>query len=292
MNKSLIKGYIFIILSAVIFGTMPLMAKHIYASGANSLTLVLLRNLLSLPAMALLATAGGKSLKITPKALPSLALTGLMGSCITPILLFSSYNFMPSGAATVFHFIYPAAVFIAEFIFLKKKLKLGNLLSLVLCIIGVCMFYAPGQKITPTGSALALLSGITYAIYVVLLSEFRYKEITGFLFGFYLALTNSIVMLVVLVASNQLMLPGTLTGWILAFVFAIIVNVCAVILFQKGTFLTGGTRASILSTFEPVTSVVVGVLFLGEVVGVSTIAGTILVILSSILIAIFDMKKE
>ena len=292
MNKSLIKGYIFIILSAVIFGTMPLMAKHIYASGANSLTLVLLRNLLSLPAMALLATAGGKSLKITPKALPSLALTGLMGSCITPILLFSSYNFMPSGAATVFHFIYPAAVFIAEFIFLRKKLKLGNLLSLVLCIVGISMFYTPGQKITPMGSALALLSGITYAIYVVLVSEFKYKEITGFLFGFYLALTNSIVMLVVLLITKQLSLPTTLVGWILSVVFAMIVNVCAVILFQKGTFLTGGTRASILSTFEPVTSVVVGVIFLGESIGLSTFTGTVLVILSSILIAVFDMKKE
>ena len=291
MNKSLIKGYIYIILSAVIFGTMPLMAKHIYASGANSLTLVLMRNLLSLPAMAILATAGGKSLKINKKALPSLVLTGLMGSCITPVLLFTSYNFMSTGAATVFHFIYPAAVFVAEFIFLKKKLKTGNLLSLVICIIGICLFYTPGQKITVWGSTLALLSGITYAIYVVLLAEFKYKEISGFLFGFYLALSNSIILLVILLATNQLMLPATLSGWILSIVFAFVVNVCGVILFQKGTFLTGGTRASILSTFEPVTSVVVGIAFLSESAGIATIIGTILVILSSILIAVSDMKK-
>ena len=164
-------------------------------------------------------------------------------------------------------------------------------MSLVICIIGICLFYTPGQRITVWGSTLALLSGITYAIYVVLLAEFKYKEITGFLFGFYLALSNSIIMLVILLATNQLMLPATLSGWILSIVFAFVVNVCGVILFQKGTFLTGGTRASILSTFEPVTSVVVGIAFLSESAGVATIIGTILVILSSILIAVSDMKK-
>lgn len=291
MNKKLIKGYILVILSAVIFGTMPLMAKHIYASGVNSLTLVFLRNILSLPVMALLAKLGGKSLKINKKALPPISLIALMGSCVTPILLFSSYNFIPSGTATVFHFIYPAVVFMAEFVFLKKKIKSASALSIVLCIVGICMFYAPGQKLGVTGSALALLSGVTYAIYIVLLSEFKYKEITGFVFGFYLSAVCSIVMLLILLLSGKLMLPATLSGWILSFVFAIAVNVGAVILFQKGTFLTGGTIASVLSTFEPITSVLVGIAFLGESAGASTIIGTILVIFAGILITLSDMKK-
>ncbi len=39
-HKYLLKGYIFVILSALIFGLMPLMAKFIYAEGVNSITLV------------------------------------------------------------------------------------------------------------------------------------------------------------------------------------------------------------------------------------------------------------
>ncbi len=39
-KKSLIKGYIFVIMSALIFGLMPLMAKFIYAEGVNPPTLV------------------------------------------------------------------------------------------------------------------------------------------------------------------------------------------------------------------------------------------------------------
>ena len=51
----MLKGYLFIIASAVIFGTMPLMASGIYDQGVNPMTLVLLRNLLSLPVLALMA---------------------------------------------------------------------------------------------------------------------------------------------------------------------------------------------------------------------------------------------
>lgn len=35
MQNKMVKGYIFSILSAVIYGLMPLMAKHIYNEGAT-----------------------------------------------------------------------------------------------------------------------------------------------------------------------------------------------------------------------------------------------------------------
>ena len=47
MEKRLLKGYILTIISAVIYGFMPLMAKSIYAEGVNALSLVFLRNALA-----------------------------------------------------------------------------------------------------------------------------------------------------------------------------------------------------------------------------------------------------
>ena len=46
------KGYLYAMLSAVIYGCMPLMAKYIYAEGVTPTTLVFLRNLLALPSLA------------------------------------------------------------------------------------------------------------------------------------------------------------------------------------------------------------------------------------------------
>ena len=55
MRYNIIKGYVFVIASAIIFGCMSLGAKIIYADGVNALSLVFLRNSLALPALALLA---------------------------------------------------------------------------------------------------------------------------------------------------------------------------------------------------------------------------------------------
>ena len=45
-------GYLCVILSAVIFGCMPLGANLLYAQGVTPMSLVFLRNLLSLPVLA------------------------------------------------------------------------------------------------------------------------------------------------------------------------------------------------------------------------------------------------
>ena len=120
-NKKILRGYLFVILSAVIFGLMPLMAKFIYAEGVNPPTLVLLRNAVSVPVLAMLAGLTGKSLRIPAKALPGMVVIALLGCCVTPLLLFSSYRHIPSGAATVLHFVYPAVVVVGEILFLKTR---------------------------------------------------------------------------------------------------------------------------------------------------------------------------
>ena len=76
----------------------------------------------------------------------------------------------------------------------------------------------------------------------------------------------------------------------LAFFVACAISVCAVVLFQHGTFLIGGQRAAILSTFEPITSLVVGAIVFHEVIGARTLIGSFLVVLAAIMIAVFDMR--
>ena len=83
----MIRGYLAVILSAVLYGCMPLMAKLIYADGVNQFTLVFLRNFLALPVVGVMAYMQNKTLKLPKKMLPKVCLTSMLGSCITPILL-------------------------------------------------------------------------------------------------------------------------------------------------------------------------------------------------------------
>ena len=290
-NQKILQGYVCIILSAVIFGLMPLMASVIYADGVNSITLAFLRNLLSLPALAVMAYCNKGNIRMSIKALPRMSFIALMGCCLTPLLLFSSYNYVESGTATVFHFIYPAMVVLGEFIILKSQKNRKHLLCVLICMAGIALFYSPGHAPDLRGSLYALSSGITYAIYVIALSTYKHEKGSVFGFSFCVSSIASVLLLLVCLLTRQLALPQSPLGWLLSLGFACIVNAGAVTLFQRGTFLIGGSRASILSTFEPITGVFVGILVFRESVSPFTLIGTALVIAAGVLIALFDVKK-
>ena len=292
MEIKTLKGCIFAVISAVIYGCMPLMAKYIYADGVTSLTLVFLRNLFALIPLAVLAYRERKTLKIPLSVLPAVGFMSLLGVCLTPVLLFSSYNYIPSGLSTVLHFAYPTFVVLAEILFMRQKARLSSILSVVLCTVGIAMFYTPQQDFNLTGSALALLSAVAFAGYVVLLSHFDCSKLSGFSLTFYTTLIGGVATFCICIATNQLSLPTTAFGWGLSILFSLLVTLGAVVLFQKSTLLIGGECSSILSTLEPITSLLLGVIIFSEPFGLLTLLGTALVLAASIITVFFKMVKK
>ena len=287
----MIIGYIFAILSAIIYGCMPIMAKYIYADGVNALTLVFLRNFLALPVLAILAFSN-KKCKHTKRSIFMSIVPALFGCALTPILLFSSYNYLDSGVSTVFHFTYPALVLLISVIFLRNKPKPITLIGVALCFAGILLFFDPTKTPSAIGTILALGSGVTFAIYITMLPSVQKPDFNGFTFCFYIALWSSIITFIICLISGKLALPSTLVGWGLCALFSLLVTVGAVFLFQQGTMIIGGVNTSILSTLEPITSVVIGIIFLSEPLKIGSIIGVVLVITSSILIAVADFKKK
>lgn len=192
----------------------------------------------------------------------------------------------------MFHFVYPAIVVLIGLIFLRKKFGVKTLVAVLICVAGICLFYNPAEPLDWTGCILALTSGVTYAVYVVLLSVFRNQEVSGFKLCFYISVVCSTVMLAVCLLMRKLTLPTDITGWLLCILLALAVNVGAAVMFQQGTFYIGGERASVLSTVEPLTGVVVGMLAFDEKVTVFTGIGSALVIVACVLIAAADRKKK
>lgn len=287
--KPTIKGYLFVIISAIVYGCMPLGAKIIYADGVNAMSLVLYRNLLAIPIMALLVKLQGDQLRVTKQELGKVTILSLLGACVTPLMLFLSYNYISSGTATTFHFIYPAAVVLGGIAFFKEKVRIPALLCVVLCTVGACLFYTPEQHIDPFGSALALLSGVVYAAYILLLSRSGLQKMSGFKLSMYMSLVCSAVMLIVCLALGALTFPGSLKGWVACTAFSLVLCIGAVYLFQQGAFLIGSQRAAILSTFEPITSLIVGVAVFKEALTVRSVFGAVLIIAATVGISLFDI---
>jgi drug/metabolite transporter (DMT)-like permease len=284
------KGIVYVILSAVLFGCMPLFAKNIYANGGNAVLLTLMRSMISLPVLFLLMWYKEGNCLISPKKLKQIVILSL-GFVSTPILLLTSYHFISSGMATTIHFVYPVFVLIGCFIFFKDVPNRVKTFCIVLCTLGIFLFYTPGQTGNATGILLAFASGITYAFYIIYLDKSGLSSIKPFTLGFYLALVSSIELVIYAVLTNSLNHSLTARGWVLSILFSLVITVGASISFQIGVKEVGSQRASILSTFEPITSIIIGVFIFSESFGVKIVLGVVMILIAVVLLTIFDRKQ-
>lgn len=292
MNRT-VKGYLYTILSAVIFGCIPIAAKITYANGLNSMSLVFFRNLLAVPILYGITKMKGESLRLSSKSeVKQIVILALLSACITPLLLFSSYSYIPAGTSTTFHFIYPAMTILGGVLLFRQKVTRGQVLCVLLCTFGITLFYTPGQPLDPFGSAIALCSGVTYALYILFLDHFPLKSISRFKLSMYISCICSVVMLPFCLVTGNFSLPGNLLCWVICILLAVLAGAGASVLFQLGTQLIGGQRSSILSTFEPITSIVLGVLAFHEPLTWRNAAGTVCVLAATALIAVLDAKAK
>ena len=286
------KACVYIIMSAVIFGCMPLMAKNIYAQGVNAISLVLLRNVLALPVLYFLLRARKIDVRPTRRMLKRIVLLGLYGSVLTPALLFSSYNYISSGMATTLHFVYPVFVLLGCAVFYHDKIGRIKGCCVLLCSAGMLFFYTPGENAQFFGMALAVISGITYAAYIVYLDKSGLGKENPFQIGFGMAVVCSLLLGTGVTLTGNLTLPASFFAWALCLFFAVAIMVGAVVLFQMGTAVIGPQRAAILSTFEPITGITVGILVFREPFGLKTALGSMLIIAAVVMLTVFDKKAS
>ena len=138
-------------------------------------------------------------------------------------------------------FAYPVFVVLGG-LALRERVQKKALFCAVLCSLGILLLIAPSGAVDPLGVALALTSGVTYAVYILLLAHFRLQEGMGFRMTFYMALISAVCMFFLCLFSHQLCLPQTLAGWLAALAFSLTICIGAVMLFQMGTFLIGAQR--------------------------------------------------
>lgn len=282
-------GFLLVVVSAVLFGTMPFFAKQIYVMGGNSLTLCVHRFLFSLPFLyAILRFSLKIDLRITKKQLIKVIILS-QGCAGTPVLLFSSYNYISSGMATTIHFVYPILVLLGCVLIYREKLTKKKGLCSILCLLGIMSFYSPGESGSLLGVVLAFLSGVTYAFYILYYSRSGLTEMNAYKLSFYISAVSSAEVFLIALFSKEMIYTLPIKAWGLSVGFAFMVSVVATVSFQMGTRLIGPEKSSMLSTFEPLTSVIAGAAIFGEKLTVKSAVGIVCILCAVILIA---MKEK
>lgn len=287
-----IKGIIFTIISAFVFGFTPILAKITYSGGNNAITLTFLRALLGLPFLYIGMRKNKTSIKISKSEFFKFILLSFLGIGITTISLYESYNYISVGMATTLHFVYPSVVYFICILFFKEKITLKKLLALFFSTIGIVMLVDKMVGGSMFGIFLATLSGVTYGLFLVYLDKSIFKHMDPFKCTFFISLFNVVGIFFFGRITGNLTFGLTYSAWLITILISFLTSVFGNAFLQLGVKYCGATTVSILCTFEPITSVVLGIFFLNESLTILKFLGCFCIILAVILLSINNKTRK
>lgn len=289
MNKRYF-GMLAAALSAIIFGIAPILASLAYAHGSNSVVISCFRPLLSLPILAVIMAVKRVSFRLTGREALMLVITGVAGSGATSMLLYGSYSLIPVGMATAIHFIYPALVALASCVFFKTRLPALKIAAVAFSVAGAALFFT-GGGMSLAGILLALLSGVSYTFFIMMVERSCLKGLDVFKRTFYICFVGALTAAVFGIATGNFdvaAMDGV--AWGITAIISVMVTVGAFVLFQVGITLSGAPTAAILSTLEPIVGVALGFIVLNEQLTAFKLAACALIIAAVLLVGLAERR--
>ncbi len=276
------KGMILSITSAICFGLVPLFTKIVLSMNYDVIAIGFFRFLGLGIFSACMIKIKKVPLKLDVSILPSIALDSFF-QVLTLILLSTSYLFIPTGNATSLHFMYPIFVFLILYFYYKNHFSRVQWIALILSILGILFFIDFGNMNNGIGMLIAIVSGLTYAIYMVILDKQGLAALNPFVLAFYACIMEVIVLGIIGIASGSFSV--TVNGLAIVSLIALsALSIGGTLLLQVGTRLIGSGMASLFCLFEPLTSLFCGWFLLKDPILVTNILGCILIFASIFLI--------
>jgi drug/metabolite transporter (DMT)-like permease len=286
MNR--LAGILLIAVSAASFGTLAIIGRYAYAEGIDTFTLLFLRFGISALLLCGLLLARREGVP-RGKTLALLVGMGAIGYVGQSFCYLTAIKYASAGLVALLLYLYPTFVVILTLLFLKGKISWITLLALVLATLGAALTANPqgGQW---TGILLALTAALIYAVYIIVgagvmqkVSAVQSSTIifasAGLVFG---ALT----------AINGPHWPVTARGWLVVGAIVLIATVIPVVAFLAGLKRIGPADASMLSTLEPVVTVLLAALLFGEILRPVTLLGGGLILAAVLLLTYRELQQS
>lgn len=289
------RGIILIIISATFFGFMPIWTKQAYATGLSIIEVAFLRFSLAAAILKLVIHYRRIDFHIKRQQIGPLLLSIILGYVATNLTLSLSYKYVSSGIATSLHYLFPILIMLLAYFIYHEELNFCKWIALISSLSGIYLIANPGSSnFSLTGVVLAVSSALFFVIYVLLINHHQLKKMNSLVLAFYSCWTSSIVFLMIIVIRGNwlTLLLITPKGLIYVSLLGLFCSSIAMIFFIKGVQSIGSINASILSTFEPVVSLVAGIFILDEPLSSHTALGCIMIIAAVILIGYSNLAKD
>ena len=274
--------------SATAFGTLAIFAKLGYASGLGTEQTLAFRFLLAALGMIALAVALGQNpLRLRRNQLVTLFCLGAIVYTGQSLTYFIALRSLEASLVVLIAYIYPSLVVVAAWLFLRRAVSAWHGVALAMSFAGVALLVG-GAQFHLTWAlawplALAVASPTIYTGYI-LIGE-RVMESVPAVAASAVIMSGAALAFCVLAALNhELAPPRNIGGWAVGFGIALFPTMIAISLFLAGLPRIGAARAALLSTWEPVVTVFLAVVILGDRLSLVQVAGGVLVIVAVVVV--------
>jgi len=280
-------GIACIVASAVAFGALAILARHAYASGVDTTTLLALRFAIATAAMVMLLRARGVAL---PRGRTLLALIGLggLGYGGQAFTFFTALTLAPAGLVALLLYLHPALVALLSSALLHEKLTPAKLTALAVALAGMALTVAPSligdvPAARPAGIAFGVAAAAIYALYIVASARIGRSVPALAMSTVVIGSAGAVFVIATLIRGPAW--PQTGNGWLAIAGIALVSTAAAITLFFAGLERIGPTRASTLSIVEPLVTVTLAAIVLGEAIAPMQFMGGALILAAVILLA-------
>jgi drug/metabolite transporter (DMT)-like permease len=286
-------GVLILVIANIGFSSKAVLIKLMYQYHIDTVSVISLRMLLSLPFFILTAVGLARradNVKLTMDDWLKISGLGIISYYISSMLDFLGLQYLSASLERLILFTYPTMVLILSAIFLKKKITPPQYLALILTYIGIAIIFLfekglGEQKNLWLGASFIFICAFTYSIYVIGTGE-MVRRIGSVKFSCYAMLAATVPVLIQSYVYNGMAIfhfPKEV--YVLSVWLSIIATVIPIFLIVEGIRLVGASNSSIIGFSGPVSTIILGSIFLGEKITPIQLLGTAIVLAGVFLIS-------
>lgn len=293
-NKRII-SYIFVIASAVLWGTMGAFYTLTSQMGLSRMQIVFIRTLgAAILLFLILLLFDRKKLAIKLRDIWMFLGTGVVSLFFFNLCYFSAMELTGLSVAAILLYTAPALVVIMSAIFFKEKITFNKIVALVLTLAGsvvISGILSGGAKYSVEGILFGLGSGIGYALYTIFgrVALKKYDTLTVSFYTFLFAAASSGIF------CNPMQIPQKATNinqWLIIAAVGLVTCLLPYIFYTKGLVNLSNGEASILATVEPCVACLISVFVFNEQFDIQKLVGIILIVASVVVMNIHFSKRK
>jgi drug/metabolite transporter (DMT)-like permease len=175
----------------------------------------------------------------------------------------------------------------------RSRLDRATVAGLALSLAGIALVLGlPGERLDALGVALGLASAGWYTLYI-LVGEYLLRGVDPLVASAYVTTGAACSFLAVgIVAGGGGLGEATPSAYAAGLAMAVIGTALAIATFLAGMARVGSAWASIASSFEPVFTVALGVVVLGDPLGPGKVVGGLAVVAGAVLLPLLSGARE